>query len=182
MISTTSTEIFGYKAASGQGRFGESRTILQYDYRQLAVKRKWYPLASLRLNPLSAASPVKIRPVSFSIAQKEQKDFAWAAFVNDPMNPIIKSPDGAQWQDFANSRLQYDLSRGNTNTIIYNTNLVKIGGTGANKKTKEENNNVNAIWDMGTNLEGSPYELVLGFYPLQDNADVLFAINFSELI
>lgn len=132
-----------------------------------------HPLLSIRLK--STHLDASIEELFFSIINTSNVDFRWVVL----LNPTIAGTDNANWTPVADSAIEYDITRDNTNTLSGDHQLAS--GYGANNQNEVSLPLLNAI-KLGATIAGDRDEIVLGVQNLTSNPETYYAaVNYREL-
>jgi hypothetical protein len=136
-----------------------------------------YPLISMRLKDI--ARMISVSTNAIQVFTSSNVDFRWTLL----LNPTVAGVDAVSWINLADSAIEYDVSRDNTNVLSGGTQLASGYGSSSNQaKSPVERNIVNAI-RLGQNIAGDREELVLGVQNLVSGTNAYLAeIDIRELL
>ncbi len=165
----------------GLEAIGLSRGVVRFDPFALGggTSGDWFPLISLRLNPLADTTPIV--PLDISITPTTNANFSWALLLNDPSSSIVGGTDNASWQSLLNSSIQYDFSRNTSNILTFSQSLVLLGGTGSTQGGGD-NRNLKINWYLAKKLDGTVSEYILAVNPVNNNETFIGSIDFREIV
>lgn len=174
VASTLETVCCCVISQGGQERTGLARGINRSTGLTVASSANWYPLISVRVNPIYKA--VDVRPVKLSVICASTASFAVGMFVN----PGVAGVDAVNWQTLPSSSLQYDFSRTTSNYLV-ETVASCLFGQYAVDKADAINGFSDAFWSIGTDLSGNSDELVLAVKTISGNSETYYgSISFVE--
>lgn len=126
----------------------------------LAATGEFTPILSVRLK--SGYESVKVNPIKADLLATSSTEFEWRLV----LNPDIAGTDSASWTSVANSGLEFDVTRDNTNLVT--NGYVLAGGYGAssNQISLHLLGEVKSHLTLGTNIDGSSDELILAVAPV----------------
>lgn len=134
-----------------------------------------YPVISIRLQ--SGKEMITVNPIDFSIMVDSTADFRWALY----LNPTIAGTDAASWTALANSCIEYDVTRNNTNKLSGGT-LIKSGyveSGGADQVQLE----IDSPLHLGMSIDGTMDEFVLAVQVINGGAEDFYgALSWRELL
>lgn len=137
------------------------------------------PLLSIRLK--SAYVGATITPMDFTVACGSATTYLWELI----LNPSIAS-DPAVWTDISNSAIQYDITRGRTNTVSGGT-VIKSGyvvGQG-NTVTTTSGGDLTSLLVMSADINNTPDQLVLAVTRIDSggsNVDFFGSLSWREML
>lgn len=139
------------------------------------------PLISLRLKSthLNAA----VIPTAINVHSPTSANFLWRLY----LNPTIAGTDAASWVPLANSAVEYDISRTNTNLISGGTVLFSDYGGGGVPGGQGSPAQPGQTFDLqlrlGSDLQGVRDEYILAAAPISGiNQTLIGNIVFRELL
>lgn len=141
----------------------------------LAAQDLYTPVLSLRLKSDHICTRISAKDISVLLTTNT--NYEWALF----LEPTIAGTDLASWQSVTNSALEYDVTRNNTNTLSGGFKLA--GGYGASSATSKTPiyNSAVSFLTIGSYIDGTPQELVLGVKNVDGNGGTCYAgINLNE--
>jgi len=114
------------------------------------------PLVSIRLKSGQIGARINPEEVN-AFVTTSNVDFHWKLI----LNPTIAGTDNASWTSIANSSIEYDISRDNTNTVTGGYELADgYGGTSNQVQSPVQGGNRSYL-TLGSNVDGSVDEIVL---------------------
>lgn len=136
----------------------------------------WIPLISLRLK--SGHEGVTVLPISLNVVYDGTSIYEMALFIN----PTIAGTDAVSWVSKANSAIEYDISRDNTNLLT--------GGTDIAGTIVEQTNqsvtfpiSLNNLLTIGQAIDGTKDELVFAIRKISGaTANAYASIMWRELL
>lgn len=139
------------------------------------------PIVSIRLKSthLNAA----VLPTHINVVSPTSAVFRWALV----LNPTIAGIDAVSWTPLANSAIEYDISRDNTNLVSGGTVIASdYGGggvPGGQGGPSQPGQNFDLQMRLGADIDGVQDEYVLAAEPLLGtNQDLIGKIGFRELL
>lgn len=137
------------------------------------------PLVSMRLK--STHVNAAVLPISVNVLAPSAAEFLWRLV----LNPTIAGTDAVSWTPLANSAVEYDITRNNTNLISGGTVIASDyggGGPSANAPASP-GSNLDLQMRLGTDLAGNRDEYVLCAAPITGTNEALIGkISFRELL
>jgi hypothetical protein len=137
------------------------------------------PLVSMRLKSTHHNSAVL--PISVNVISPTAAEFRWALI----LNPTIAGADAVSWTGLANSAVEYDVSRDNTNLVSGGTQIASDyggGGPSANAPAAP-GGNLDLQMRLGIDIDGVADQYVLCAEPLSGTNETLIGkIGFRELL
>lgn len=132
------------------------------------------PVMSFRLK--SAYFGTTVKPISTSVFVEGSEDFAWRLMID----PDVAS-DNVNWQDLANSAIQYDITRG-TNQVLTNGTVIAGDIVRGSNQGVPVPNVLETRLNIGSYIGGTPQELVLGYQRLASgNSTVWGGLSWAEI-
>lgn len=134
----------------------------------LANQDLYTPIISIRLK--STHLGTRIKPIDVDAFASTATNFEWRLF----LNPTIAGSDAVSWQDLANSSLQYDISRNNTNTL--SGGYVLSGGYGSSSGATKipVTGDTKSFLSLGAKIDGTLDEIVLGIANIDANGGTMY--------
>jgi hypothetical protein len=140
---------------------------------------QYVPLVSLRLK--SSHLNAAVLPIGVNVLSPSAAEFLWRLV----LNPTVAGVDAASWVGLADSAVEYDISRDNTNLISGGTVIASDyggGGPSANAPSSP-GQNLDLQMRLGADVDGARDEYVLCAAPLTGTNETLVGkIGFRELL
>ena len=135
-----------------------------------------YPLISIRLK--AAYRDITVIPTTIEVFATSTTSYRWALI----LNPTVAGNDAVSWTSLANSAVEYDVTRDNTNTLTGGTQIASGYGSSTNQsKSSVEKEIANAL-KIGETIAGAGDELVLAVQNIASGAETYLAsLEFREL-
>lgn len=131
-----------------------------------------YSVLGIRLRPTHLGATINLIKMSM-ISETENDNFRW--FIS--LNPTIAGT--FTFSNLANSAVQ--VATGVTANTITDPGTV-MGGGFASNDTQQFSDELESALRLGSFIDGTPDELVLGVTPLSPNADIQAELTWRELI
>jgi len=134
----------------------------------LANQDLYTPIVSVRLKPthLSAhVTPVEVAPFLTT-----NTNYHWRLFIN----PTVAGTDAASWTNIANSAVQFDVSRDNTNTLTGGYVIADGYGASSAQVRAAVAASIKSYLTIGSAIDGTPDEMVLGVANIDANGGTAY--------
>jgi hypothetical protein len=122
-----------------------------------------------------------VLPIGVNVLSPSAAEFLWRLV----LNPTVAGVDAASWVGLADSAVEYDISRDNTNLISGGTVIASDyggGGPSANAPSSP-GQNLDLQMRLGADVDGARDEYVLCAAPLTGTNETLVGkIGFRELL
>lgn len=136
-----------------------------------------HPLLSIRLK--DGYRDITVLPISLEIFTTDNVSYRWVLL----LNPTVAGVDAVSWISLANSAIEYDVSRDNTNTLSGGVQIASGYGSSTNQSKATTVKAIDNALRVGENIAGDRDELVLGVQNLiAGTNDYLGSLEFRELL